>query len=631
MIQERIAEVRVHVRTDIPDVTYIRPAAERIVRAALDRCALLLEERAPGRVVLIRRLPLRWRLDEAGLDDATQVEELARAAADAIERTLGRPVLDPPAGEDGAVVFDDEAHLRASHLLALARGGPAWFHAAVEDPAAADPLAILAAPNRRATAQATLMRLARENVLAEALAARPAPAVAVFAAALGCDLEPAEPAYRDAADPETPTRPAYRSAGDPGTPTQPAHRSAADPKADAHGIGADADGMVAELASLASHWPPLEPAARRLALRVHAAAMLDVELAAPAAIALAKAAIKDRPGARSPRTPAVEPAGSPFPQPAAPAYGVAADGRTPVDRSPQLAAAAAGPEESAELISIRCGGLFYLCQRLLELDLAEALWKACLPEGAVLAAAASALLGPAFAGDAASAFFGGVDAAAACPEVTPEQHAEVVSATCAALAAALPRRGLADIPPVNVTLADHRAGRLLVAAAQNSPFAFFAWPAATPGMLSGGLRALLDTWPHRGTLAASPALATLDSSGRLRPARGLEPQRLLLPEAPSPFAAALLAVVAGAPSLLFAARAGSESATVEAFVARYIARRARIRRTTAARMDVIFGPGDIDLDVRRAGLDRDPGWLPWLRRTVHFVFEERELAAGGPT
>jgi hypothetical protein len=31
----------------------------------------------------------------------------------------------------------------------------------------------------------------------------------------------------------------------------------------------------------------------------------------------------------------------------------------------------------------------------------------------------------------------------------------------------------------------------------------------------------------------------------------------------------------------------------------------------------------VDLDVRRAGLDRDPGWVPWLGRCVRFEFVER--------
>jgi hypothetical protein len=43
-------------------------------------------------------------------------------------------------------------------------------------------------------------------------------------------------------------------------------------------------------------------------------------------------------------------------------------------------------------------------------------------------------------------------------------------------------------------------------------------------------------------------------------------------------------------------------------------------------MEVILAADDVDFDARRVGLDRDPRWLAWLRRTVRFVFEER-----GPT
>jgi hypothetical protein len=30
---------------------------------------------------------------------------------------------------------------------------------------------------------------------------------------------------------------------------------------------------------------------------------------------------------------------------------------------------------------------------------------------------------------------------------------------------------------------------------------------------------------------------------------------------------------------------------------------------------------DVDLDVRRAGLDGDPGWVWWLGQVVRFVYE----------
>jgi hypothetical protein len=288
------------------------------------------------------------------------------------------------------------------------------------------------------------------------------------------------------------------------------------------------------------------------------------------------------------------------------------------------------PVAPAAAIATRCAGLFYLFDRVQELDLTESLWKACLPEGAVLASAAAALLGPRFAGDPAAALFGGVDAVAGCPEVTTEQQAEIATATCAALAAALPRRGLADIAPIVAALVDHPAGRLLVAAAEDSPFAFFAWQATSPETLSAGLRALLDSWPQQGMIAAAPALASLDASARLRPRLDATTPQLLLPDAPSAAAAALLALVAGAPCYLFAARAGTSARTAEAFVAQHLARNGHIH-LGAEEMDVILDVEDIDPAVRRAGLDRDPGWLPWLRRSVHFVFQEREPPTAPPS
>ena len=54
------------------------------------------------------------------------------------------------------------------------------------------------------------------------------------------------------------------------------------------------------------------------------------------------------------------------------------------------------------------GGLFYLLSTVLELGIGESLWKACLPEGQILAGAAATLLGPAASGDPAPALFGGV-------------------------------------------------------------------------------------------------------------------------------------------------------------------------------------------------------------------------------
>jgi len=495
------------------------------------------------------------------------------------------PVLDPPAQAEGAVIFDDEAHLRASHLLALARGRPAWFHADLES-SAADPLAALAAPGRRDTAHAALLRLAREDVLAEVLAARPASAVAVFAAALCCDSSaPADVEADRSATPETRT-------------------------------------AALRLLATAIHWPPLSPPAFSLAMRVHAALLLNARIDAPMSVALAAAASLHPPaGFVSPaplhtgpsthsqpsdRQAAIEPTVTEPPRP----------------QPPQVPATQEPAETLAEVLATGCAGLFYLCDRLMELDVPESLWKACLPEREVLAAAAAALLGPRFADDPAPAMFGGATAKS-CPPVTAEQHREIAIITGQALAAALPRRGLAAVPPATVSLIDSPGGRLLVAVAENSPFAFFAWPAATAKMAAAGLEALLAVWPHSAVLTASPALAGLDSSGRLRSMQEARRTDCLLPDAGSAPASALLATIIGAPCFLFAARTGAGTLdSAEAFVARFLALPGRIL-TTPEQINIVLPARNIVLEVRRAGLDRDPGWLPWLRRTVHFQFEEQ--------
>jgi hypothetical protein len=47
-------------------------------------------------------------------------------------------------------------------------------------------------------------------------------------------------------------------------------------------------------------------------------------------------------------------------------------------------------------------------------------------------------------------------------------------------------------------------------------------------------------------------------------------------------------------------------------------------RVTAERLEVVMPMTAVDVDMRRAGLDFDPGYAPWLKRRVEFVYEERE-------
>ncbi|WP_341644924.1 hypothetical protein [Thauera sp. SDU_THAU2] len=57
-----------------------------------------------------------------------------------------------------------------------------------------------------------------------------------------------------------------------------------------------------------------------------------------------------------------------------------------------------------------------------------------------------------------------------------------------------------------------------------------------------------------------------------------------------------------------------------ALAALRVERPARVR-TTASRVDLHLRLADASLDIRRAGLDIDPGWLPWLGCVVRFHYD----------
>lgn len=59
---------------------------------------------------------------------------------------------------------------------------------------------------------------------------------------------------------------------------------------------------------------------------------------------------------------------------------------------------------------------------------------------------------------------------------------------------------------------------------------------------------------------------------------------------------------------------------------RLLSRPARVS-ATATHLDLYFRLQSVDLDIRLAGLDIDPGWLSWLGRVVHFHFLENPFVA----
>jgi len=91
MVEHSIANLHLRVRA-IGDAARGATAAQharRLATAVFERAGDLLETRRPGRVIRVRRLPVRWSVDEAWLFDEKDwdalVWRLAEELADALE------------------------------------------------------------------------------------------------------------------------------------------------------------------------------------------------------------------------------------------------------------------------------------------------------------------------------------------------------------------------------------------------------------------------------------------------------------------------------------------------------------------------------------------------------------------
>jgi hypothetical protein len=279
------------------------------------------------------------------------------------------------------------------------------------------------------------------------------------------------------------------------------------------------------------------------------------------------------------------------------------------------------PQIDSAPLSTRFGGLFYLLSLAVELDLGELLWRACLPEGAVLTHVAAWLLGPTAAHDPAPEYFGGVAPQLEMPTVLPDHQAEVCQALLASLVGAIPRRGLAEWPEIVLERVTAASGRVLVARGPG-PYALFVWPATTVDDVVEGMRVFLASWPVSAPVPhAEPALAQLDRTGRIRSASVRFDLPLSLPSADDVYGLCLLAQLTGTLGFLFAARLrrGVES-SLQALVDGYFAHRGGL--TWRSDVLIVSLPADaIDPAVRRAGLDRNPGWIPWLDCVVRIEFD----------
>jgi hypothetical protein len=262
------------------------------------------------------------------------------------------------------------------------------------------------------------------------------------------------------------------------------------------------------------------------------------------------------------------------------------------------------------------GGAVYLLNVALELSVGEMLWRACLPEGRVLARALAGLMGA--GDDAAPRILGGAELDDGEPVVTGEQQREVAIELLHALVETLPRRGHAVLPTPSLGVIDTTRGRLFVATAVDAPFVFFAMPAKSPADMRAALDLFLSAWPVSAPQSRRTR-ALADIGGRA------------VVDGGSSAASALLTQLAGTLSLLFARRVGfvarGAAAAYEHLTDHYFAVPSEIVDSPEA-IDVRMPMESIDLAIRRAGLDRDPGWVPWLARPVVITFSE-QVEGGG--
>jgi hypothetical protein len=555
-MENRVRQLRLKVSAPAGHEPSARALAERFTRDVLDRCFNTLEARAPGRVILIRELNLRWSYSDVELADPAQADRCAAEMAESIEAQAAGSASAGSA--DTAVVFTDEPAWLASYLKSQAdRHADAWFHVTWSGEGLS---ARLKSDGGRDTALAALLRLERSGDLLAVLKNLPSPVITPLATALHVNGTVSDESVAD-----------------------PNHRAPTPTSAYEH--------MILEISRSLPQTLSREAAAIALHVKVLGQTN-DPDIAAalselgPRAIPTATALPRDGPG---------------------PMIDLLADGQ----------------------VSLRTefGGLFFLLSLAVELGIGETLWKACLPEGLILAHAAAAILGPGGAGDPAPRLFGGVTAAELreFPSVTPEQQAEVSAELLANLVAALPRRGLAEFPPVYVDIVDTPAGRML-AACPPGPFAVYIHPAAEARSAADGIVEFLKRWPRSAPMPkARPVLAGLDPTARLQPAHPPpDHAERLIPSASASPATALLAQLCGSLGCLFAARATAAGAqwpaTAEVFVSRFLSLSGKIN-TEPERLTIVVPMDGIDLRLRKAGLDRDPGWVEWLKHTVRIEFQ----------
>jgi hypothetical protein len=486
-----------------------------------------------------------------------------QCARDLADTFVALPPTSNPAAEREVAVFESEAAWRAEHLMmhATGRPPPAWIFGAL---AHDDPISALCAPGHAVLARAVVDLLAAGRRLTRFVLALSTAQASALARALGLAVESST--------------------------------------ADAPPVVAEAgtDVVRSLVASARRADVPRAGAVAALVLWGETRTLLGASASPEVRCRAVRAALR--------------------------ALNVADESsgeRCSLDAAHASTPPAAEDMRDTRLISTRFAGLFYLLSIALELEVGEILWRACTPEREHLAAAARLLLGGIDADDPAPSLFGGA-LADRMPEASREQREEVSRELLAALIAAVPRWGLATLPELRLCLRATERGRMLIGTAGSGRHVLFATAAPNGRAAEAAVRELLRVWPISGCRVFAP-----------RPLCEMFASRLTVDDRPSPKfgsgrapagdpASTIVSQIAGTLSHLFCARVGADGGAGGDAIIPYLSLPAEIELRPQL-MTIRLPKESIDPAVRRAGLDRDPGWVPWLERTVRIEFAVPEF------
>jgi hypothetical protein len=562
---------------------HAREESISFARSVLQRADEELERRAPGRVVLLRTLETKWRLLRGALSQPNEIEAVAGELSNWLDDRA--EVLQGTSKAFGAdeecAVFCDEAEWRVQHLSAISRAQHPWWGRTLEEEG--PPPGALLRGHEPVLLAEVLARLARRGEIVRVCRALDDGSVQRLLA-----LDPIAGHEQRIVLPSPEAVPRE---------LLPAWTRAALTQMSAR------DDIPRRRLAIVAVALALEGGPERTAIASPLMATL---------VSLTRESIES--GRPRRRTVSSSGDGGAVQETAAPGVSAGPDSGEPI--------ADAAPATDPHEVASRFGGLIYLATLLVELRAGELLWTACLDEPPVLSAALSLLLDG--AEDPAPEEFGGAPPSPV-PEIGDAAQREITDALLAEIAAAFPRRGFGRTP--RVQLIRDRSGDLL-AVMEGTPFVIFAWPGGAAQEVTSGLQRFLARWPHAAPRPlAMPALAELDSSGRLEASRN--PVTAALPEGLPPPARRLVGQIAGSVAALFSARLArvdgrgpALAASISEFRDRWLAIPARIARWDET-LEVHMPMDRIEIDVRRAALDRDPHWLAWLRADAKIVFEEQ--------